>query len=79
MASSMAPTPGHVHVLSMAQGQGSELGVPLARVLSRGHLQAKAKDRISHLTPRSVGIRKSDSYLQLLDLGGGPDLSLLGL
>lgn len=54
---------------------------PIARVLghSWGHLKAKAKDRISLLIPRSVSIRKSDSYLQLLDLGGGPDLSLLGL
>lgn len=42
MASSMAPTPGYVQVLSMVQGQGSELGVPLARVLrhSWGHLKA---------------------------------------
>lgn len=75
------PTPGHVQVLSMAQGQGSVLGAPHSKGAQPqlGHLKAKAKGRISLLVPRSVSVRKSGSYLQLLDLGGGPDLSLLGL
>lgn len=57
---SMTPTPGHVQVLTMAQGQGPEHGAPHSKGAQPqlGHLKARPR-----LNTGSEGMRKPDSYL----------------